>query len=156
MQRASGEPPRDDGGYQYYYGGAEHEHNGWEQPVYTQPPVLQLHQPVYSQHHANLDGAVDSSRWTAMYGSGSYHYDMGSSSSASEDTAGVRAPLHNALRNGAAGATVGDMLEYVPPLQQSPPAGQPRALYDEVSSVLSRRERTNASGRPCACFFSVY
>ena len=148
QQGAMGQPPQDDGGYYSYYPGAEEPSQGWGR--YSQP-VLHLHQPVYSQHHANLDGAVDSSRWTAMYGDGSAFMSIAAGGTAAGDNAGVRAPLQQALRE-SNGATVGEMMSYVPPLQQSPPAGQSRRLYDdnEVSSGVSSEGANQREVQPRA------
>lgn len=149
QQGAQEEPPQD----YYYYGGEEQPQATHSSSFGGWSPSLALHQPVYSQHHANLDGAVDSSRWTAMYGDGqSYN----SSNDAAASNAGTR--VQQALRN-SQGATVGDMLDYVPPLQQSPPVGQHRALYDDnevscgVSEGANGRERF--AGRAVVLTYSM-
>jgi hypothetical protein len=89
------------------------------QPAFTLPPhfepaAVHLQQPTYSQHHASLNGAVESSRWEAYGG-----FDAASSHSSGA--------LHSAMSQGG---TIGDVLSHLPPatLQQSPPAGQYRPL----------------------------
>ncbi|ORY73396.1 HSF-type DNA-binding-domain-containing protein [Leucosporidium creatinivorum] len=93
---------------------------------YPEPATIHLQQPTYSQHHASLDGAVESSRWEA-YG----RFDAAGDSYGSAFGSPVGGALQSAISQGG---TIGDVLNHLPPvsLQQSPPTGQYRRLsFDE-------------------------